>query len=108
MKWCWDSRINCVHPDDKKRVISEWRNTVQQQRQFVSNTDFKTQQQKIKWIVGRAQIERDRRGNVLGYVGTIADITDRKMKEVALAESRNLLETIIDSSCSNFSGKIMN
>ncbi|MEQ1720723.1 MAG: EAL domain-containing protein [Nitrosomonas sp.] len=89
--------INCVHPDDRERVIYEWRNTVQQQRQFVSEYRFQTQKQKIKWIVGRAQIERDRRGNVLGYVGTIADITDRKMKEVALAESRNLLETIIDT-----------
>ncbi len=89
--------IIAIHPDDRERVMNEWNRAVQYQRQFMSEYRFQTKEQIITWILGHAQAERDQNGSVLGYVGTITDITDRKMKEAALAESRNLLETIIDT-----------
>ncbi len=89
--------IAAIHSDDRERVMNKWNRAVQYQRQFMSEYRFQTKEQIITWILGHAQAERDQNGSVLGYVGTITDITDRKMKEAALAESRNLLETIIDT-----------
>lgn len=89
--------ISAIHPDDRERVMNEWDRAVQYQRQSISEYRFQTKEQVITWILGHAQAERDQNGDVLGYVGTITDITDRKMKEAALAESRNLLGTIIDT-----------
>ncbi len=89
--------ITAIHPDDRERVVNEWNRAVQYQRQFMFEYRFQTKEQVITWILSHAQAERDQQGDVLGYVGTIIDITDRKIKEAALAESRNLLETIIDT-----------
>lgn len=89
--------ISAIHPDDRERVMSEWSRAGQYQRQFPSEYRFQTKEQIITWILGLAQAERDQNGEVLGYVGTITDITDQKIKEAALAESRHLLETIIDT-----------
>ncbi|MBP6057038.1 MAG: PAS domain S-box protein [Nitrosomonas sp.] len=89
--------ISAIHSDDRERVMNEWNRAVQYQRQFMSEYRFQTKEQVITWILGHAQAERDQNGDVMGYVGTITDITDRKMKEAALAESRNLLGTIIDT-----------
>ncbi|SFE23456.1 bifunctional diguanylate cyclase/phosphodiesterase [Nitrosomonas sp. Nm166] len=89
--------IAAIHPDDCARVMNEWDKAVQYHRQFLSEYRFQTKEQIITWILGHAQAERDQNGELAGYVGTITDITDQKMKEAALAESRNLLETIIDT-----------
>ena len=107
-RWCSIAGMNAetalgygwmatIHPDDRERVVNEWDRAVRHQQQFMSEYRFQTKEQIITWILGHAQAERDQNGSVLGYVGTITDITDQKMKEVALAESRNLLETIIDT-----------
>lgn len=89
--------MTAIHPDDRERVVNEWNVAVQYERQFISEYRFQTQGQSITWILCHAQAEHDQNKNILDYVGTITDITDQKMKEAALAESRNLLETIIDT-----------
>lgn len=89
--------ISAIHSEDRERVMNEWNRTVQYQRQFMSEYRFQTKEQIITWILSHAQVERGQNGEVMGYVGTITDITDQKMKEAALAESRHLLETIIDT-----------
>lgn len=89
--------VTAIHPEDRERIMNEWGRAVQYQRQFISEYRFQTRERVITWILGHAQAERDQQGNVLGYVGTITDITDQKMKETELAESSNLLKTIVDT-----------
>lgn len=86
-----------VHPGDREKVSAEWNRAVQQRQRFVSEYRFQSKQRAITWILGQAQAECDQNGDVRGYVGTITDITGQKMKETELAESRNLLKTIIDT-----------
>jgi len=89
--------VTAIYPEDRERVMNEWSRAVQYRRQFISEYRFQTKEKVITWILGHAQAERDQSGNVLGYVGTITNITDQKMKENELAESRHLLKTIIDT-----------
>ncbi len=86
-----------IHFDDRARVIKEWQEAVRQQTHFFSEFRFLNKHHHIKWIVSRAQVQRDHHDVLCGYVGIIADITDQKIKEIALADSFNLLETIIDT-----------
>jgi len=86
-----------VHPEDREKVSTEWNRAVQQRQRFVSEYRFQTKQRTITWILGQAQAECDQNGDMRGYVGTITDITGQKMKETELAESRNLLKTIVDT-----------
>lgn len=89
--------VAAIYPKDRERVMNEWGRAVQYQRQFISEYRFQTEDQAPTWILGHAQAERDQNGDVLGYVGTITDITDQKLKETELAESRNLLKMIVDT-----------
>lgn len=89
--------IDSVHPDDRLRVSEEWQSAIHSKSHFFSEFRFLFNHAEIRWIEGRAQVERDYKGKVLGYVGTIIDITDRKTEEIALAESLNLLQTIINT-----------
>ncbi|PTQ77530.1 PAS domain S-box-containing protein/diguanylate cyclase (GGDEF)-like protein [Nitrosomonas oligotropha] len=89
--------IAAIHPEDRERVIVEWNEAVQWQQPFMSEYRFQTKEQTTAWILGQAQAERDQNGDVRGFVGTITDISDLKMKEAELAESRNLLKTIVDT-----------
>ncbi len=88
---------NAIHPDDRERIMCEWHKAVQYRQQFMCEYRFFSKEQVTTWILGRAQAELNPTGKVLGFVGTITDITDQKLKEVSLAESRSLLETIIDT-----------
>ncbi|MCE7915129.1 MAG: EAL domain-containing protein [Nitrosomonas sp. PRO4] len=88
---------NAIHPDDRTRIVCAWHKAVQCRQQFMCEYRFLSKKQSVTWILGRAQAELSPTGEVLGYVGTITDITDQKRKEVTLAESRSLLETIIDT-----------
>lgn len=92
-----DGWADAIHPDDRERVIDEWNAAVTHQQQFRCEYRFQTKEQIVTWILGLAQAERNQDGDVLGYVGTITNITDQKMKETELAESRNLLKTIVDT-----------
>ncbi len=92
-----DGWTHAIHPDDREKVIDEWNAAVKHQQQFRCEYRLQTDEQIITWILGLAQAERNQNGDVLGYVGTITNITDQKMKESELAESRNLLKTIVDT-----------
>ncbi len=77
-----------VHPDDRDRVLEEWRAAVQSKSIFKSEYRF-VHGGKTVWVVGEAVPELDTTGNLRGYVGAIVDITDRKQTERALKQSES-------------------
>ena len=81
-----------LHPDDRERVTEEGTQAMRGRRPFQSEYRFQTTEQKIAWVVGQAQAELDQQGNVVGYVGTITDITEHKRAEEVLVRARERLE----------------
>ncbi len=81
-----------LYPADKKRVLNAWYQAVQRDLPFESEFRFRKQNGSIKWVIGKAIAERDMRGDRLGYVGTIIDITERKMVEKELQGAYDGLE----------------
>jgi PAS domain S-box-containing protein len=51
-----------------------------------------------KWLHFTASAIRDSDGNVVGAVETLEDVTERKRSEDALSESRQILQTVLDTS----------
>jgi len=92
-----DSWTNALHPDDRERIATEWAHAVRHHQPFLSEYRFQSKSQKVIWVMGQAQTEHDENGVVVGYVGTITDITEHKQKEIALAESRNFLKAVVDT-----------
>ncbi|MBR8837097.1 MAG: PAS domain-containing protein [Stigonema ocellatum SAG 48.90 = DSM 106950] len=83
--------IRAIHPDDRDRVVGEWYRAAALNLPFVSEYRFQTAGGVVSWLMGQAIAEKDIEGNVIGYVGTITDITDRKQTEQALQASEERL-----------------
>ena len=72
---------HATHPQDRKRVKNEWAEAVRAQRGFSMEYRFLRPDGSIVWVQGQAEPERDHAGNLLGFVGTITDITAIKRGE---------------------------
>jgi PAS domain S-box-containing protein len=75
--------IESLHPDDRSAVLTEWAVAVQTNRQFKLEFRFQNSAGQSVWVYGSA-IAQSARDEIVGYVGTIADISDRKQIEQAL------------------------
>jgi PAS domain S-box-containing protein len=72
--------LDAVHPNDKDMVSKEWFTTIDNKR-FKLEYRFLDIDNKSIWVLGEALPEVDNDGNILGYVGTVTDITDLKYSE---------------------------
>ncbi|MDQ8209017.1 chemotaxis protein CheB [Coraliomargarita sp. SDUM461003] len=86
--------LMCVHPDDHEAYQAHLDEVIKGGQQ--SQYDFKYQRQDGVTIWCRSVkcvFERDRAGNVLSYIGVIADITDEKAAEGKLKEAIKAADT---------------
>ena len=82
--------IQSIHPEDRQRVTSQWYQSVQENRSF--QLEYRLQRPddgRLTWVYGQSAAERNAEGQVVRYVGTITDISDRKEAEQQL---QNLIE----------------
>jgi diguanylate cyclase (GGDEF)-like protein/PAS domain S-box-containing protein len=87
-----DGWMQTLYPEDRDRVIVEWHRAAQAQQPFSQQYRFQHQDGKIHWVVGLAEAERDLEGCVLGYVGTLTDISDIKRNEQHLQQAAAVFE----------------
>lgn len=70
--------LEAVHPDDRKALGTEWERASAERRPSTSDYRFVHPDGSIIWVLGQAVPEKGIGDEVLGYVGTITDITDLK------------------------------
>lgn len=66
------------HPDDRQRVIDEWTVCERAGREFAMEFRFRTADGRVIWVFDSAVALRDEAGALMGYIGSISDITERK------------------------------
>ena len=86
-----------VHPEDRvstMRVINEATN-----KQTDLNIEYRVlhPDQSIHWLMSRAKPVIDEQGKTILYIGTIIDITERKLAELALNESKLRLNFALEA-----------
>jgi PAS domain S-box-containing protein len=77
-----DGWTQSLHPDDRDRVFAEWCDGAQHNLPFHSEYRFQKGNGDITWVVGQATAEYGREGELLGYVGSITDISAAKRAEL--------------------------
>ena len=75
---------SALHPEDRQKVGAEWYASVQERRPFELECRFQKPDGTTTWVLSRANAEHDIYGEIIGYVGTITDISDRKRAETIL------------------------
>jgi PAS domain S-box-containing protein len=85
-----------LHPDDRERIHTEWVETARKgAHKYLSEFRFAHLDGRIIWVHSQAVAETDAAGHVIGWVGTITDITDRKVIEHELRQEQQRLSNIL-------------
>ena len=89
--------LNAVHPEDREKLIDSWEKSVKSLSDSIIDYRFLRNDGSIAWVMGKAVPETNLSGEIIGYIGTIIDITERKQAEEALRREQILLRTLIDN-----------
>jgi PAS domain S-box-containing protein len=81
-----------VHPNDAERVMREWRNRLGQAGPTLCEFRIVKSDNESTWVISQSRPEFDDNGKIVGYVGTITDISHRKLYEQELAQARDSAE----------------
>lgn len=87
-----DGWLKAVHPEDREKLAFNW------QQSTLNNSDSKAEYRFVHpdgteaWVIGNAVKQEDKNGNVIGYIGTITDITERKKMEAELIVAKENAE----------------
>ncbi len=79
-----DGWLDAVHPEDRARLKKGWYNDSSRRKDSDAEYRFMKPDGSITWVLGQAIPEYNDRREVIGYVGTITDITDIKLYEIEL------------------------
>ncbi|MFV8322843.1 PAS domain S-box protein [Flavobacterium sp. LS2R12] len=86
-----------VHGEDKNSLFKGWANASNNQEKSLSEYRFVRPDGSIAWVLGQAIPERNFRNEIVGYIGTITDITERKNAEAIILREKQLSESIINN-----------
>lgn len=89
--------FQAVHEDDRKELFEGWEKASKKQEISLSEYRFVRPDGSLAWVMGQAIPERNIRNEIVGYIGTVTDITERKIAEEAILREKQLSETIINN-----------
>ncbi|MGK7888041.1 MAG: PAS domain S-box protein [Leptolyngbyaceae cyanobacterium] len=81
--------VKHLHPDDRDRVLTAWHQAIQNDVSFHLEYRFLHPNGQTVWVYGQCLAEHDANGKLLGYVGTLTDVTQRKQAELRLQRSES-------------------
>lgn len=85
-----------LHPKDREGVLKQWYQAVKLKLPFQLEYRF-FQGDRTIWVFSQAVPEIAKSGEVLGYIGTLTDITDRKQAEEGLQRAEEKYRSIFEN-----------
>jgi two-component system, cell cycle sensor histidine kinase and response regulator CckA len=75
----------------------EWARHIEQSGEFYADYQVRTKGGELRWLADHSFPWRDGHGRLLGAVGTLMDVTDRKLAEEALRRSEEYFRSLIEN-----------
>jgi len=92
-----DGWENCIHPEDCDRVLARWLDYTREGGEYAIEYRLQTPQGIVRWInVCSSRMFSDS-GELIGYVGTVRDVTERQQAQAALKSSEQQLRTLLEN-----------
>lgn len=90
-----------VHENDRTELLENWEKTVLLQQSSFAEYRFRRPDGSIVWVMGNAvpEIKND---TVIGYIGTITDISERKNAEEVIRNSEKRYRTLFTGMLEGF------
>ena len=82
---------NAIYIEDRQKVFKEWSRCAQKNIDFKLEYRFQRPNGEITWVIGNATALKESK-DIVGHVGTITDITERKQAEEELKGLNKNLE----------------
>jgi PAS domain S-box-containing protein len=87
-----------IHPDDLERVTGEVHDFCNEGAdQFRLEYRIITRNGAVRWVNEHSHVERDGAGGVRTFEGIVIDVTERKLADDLIRESRGKYQAIVDS-----------
>ncbi len=87
-----DGWLNAVHPEDRKKLKQGWYAATNKKETSDAEYRFIKPDGTVTWVLGRAIPEYNDKHQIIGYVGTLTDITDIKLYEIELSRLKEKAE----------------
>ncbi len=81
-----DRWLQGLHPDDHDWVLAELERSTQEKRPFQLEYRFQRPDHDVIWLYGQAIPELDAEGQIISYIGSVTDISERKRAETVLKD----------------------
>jgi PAS domain S-box-containing protein len=91
----WQSML---HPDDRNRVLSAWRESVVNGTPYEQEERHRRADGTYRWFLARGVPLRDAEGRIVRWYGTNTDIEDRKLAEQELRQAEERIRAILEYS----------
>lgn len=89
--------LNAVYKEDKEALIKGWHNATTASEISLSQYRFVHPGGSFVWVIGQAIPERNAEKKIVGYVGTITNVTSLKIAEGLILKEKQLSETLINN-----------
>ncbi|MDB5048755.1 MAG: hypothetical protein JWO30_1826 [Fibrobacteres bacterium] len=83
-----------IHPLDAVWVKESWLVATSRGLSFHAEYRMRRSDNRTVWVMGNALADKAADGTVIGYIGTISDITERKQAEILLACQKRTLAMV--------------
>ncbi len=90
----WSSGL---HPDDKDAIFAGWAQAALNGEPYTSEFRFIQPDGQCVWVLCQALAVKTDEGNIVEWLGTITDITERKRSEEKLQKSEERYRTVVDN-----------
>ncbi len=87
-----DGWLNAVHPKDRKKLKKGWYKAAGKRKASDAEYRFLRPDGSVTWVLGQAIPEYNGKNQIIGYVGTITDITEIKLYELELNRLKDKAE----------------
>ena len=92
----YEGFLEAIHPDDRERVNDAYQAALSSRRPYEIEHRLLLPDGAVKWVRERCETLFSRDGAPLRSIGTVHDITERKLAEIELQVYRERLEEMVD------------